>query len=389
VASGPEPPYRTAWENTSLDSRPIAAPVVADGLVIVVTDRAVVALSADDGTEEWSVDREEGTGGAAVIVGETVAYVQGEDEEAVLVAAGLADGAELWTAPLGDSAPAPLAADEDTIFASTSQGIVHAVDVETGDEEWTFEADGEIPGAPAVAEGLVFVSAMRPSAQAGTVYALDADTGDDEWRYSPSGTALGFSSVAVAGDRAYLGVGDRAIRALGVEDGLEVWSFVARDWFEPRTMPAIAGDPIVVDRLGDVYRLGAGDGELAWDFRVPGFVTLSSPLVTEGSVVLGDDSGHVSAIDLDTGLLSWKGTFGEAALEAPASDGERIYLASRGGRVVALEHDPDGTLLAEPSPTTLFPVEALRNFLAAAAALAAFLLLVFRFLLPGQREVDA
>ncbi|HEX9823030.1 MAG TPA: PQQ-binding-like beta-propeller repeat protein [Actinomycetota bacterium] len=386
VASGPEPPYRVAWEVETDDDDPICAPVVAEGLVIVVMRESVMALSAGDGSEAWSVDREEGPAGAAVVLGETVAYVEGRDDGASLVAAGLTDGAELWSFDLDDSAPGPLAADADTVFVATSEGLVHALDAETGEEDWSFEVEGETLGAPAVAGGLVYVSAARPSARAGTVYAIDAETGEEAWRFSPSGSALGFSSFAVAGDLAYVGTGDRTVRALGVEDGREVWSRVVRAPFGPRSMPAVPGDLVVGDVLGGVYRLGAADGEIAWDFRVPGSLLSGSPIVAGGFVVVGDDTGQASAIDLEEGLLVWKDTFGSARLEAPAADGDHVYLASRGGRVVALEHDPDAALLAEPSPTTLFPLQALLNFAAAAAALLVLLLVVFRVVLPAPRE---
>ena len=386
VAEGPEPPYRVAWEFDTTAGEPVASPVLADGRVVVVAEESVVALDAEDGAEDWTIDREEGPAGAAVALPGVVAFVEGAGEEATVVGVDPTDGGELWTFDLEADAPGPLTAAEDRVFVGTARGDVHALDAETGAEAWSFEAEGGVEGAIAVDEGVAYVSAFRLSERAGTLYAIGSEDGEEVWRYSPSEVALGFSSsFAVSGDLAYVGTGDRSLRALNVEDGREVWAQLLRSAFRPRTAPAIPGVLVAADQAGDVYRLDPETGDIAWDFRVPGSLLLGSPIVSGGAVVVGDDVGQASAIDLDSGLLVWRDTFGDERLEAPAADGERVYLASRGGRVIALEHDPDGSLLAEESPTTLFPLRALLNFAAAAAALFAVLLLIFRVLLPVPR----
>jgi hypothetical protein len=55
---------------------------------------------------------------------------------------------------------------------------------------------------------------------------------------------------------------------------------------------------------------------------------------------------------------------------------------------VALEHDPEGDLLAEPSPTTLFLGRALLNFAVAALVLGGAMILLVRWLGSGRMEPD-
>jgi hypothetical protein len=57
-----------------------------------------------------------------------------------------------------------------------------------------------------------------------------------------------------------------------------------------------------------------------------------------------------------------------------------VTLGEEGG-VTAFEHDPEGRLLDEVSPTVLFVGRAILNFVAAAAAVGAVILLLFRFAL--------
>jgi hypothetical protein len=48
-ADGPVPPYREAWRATLGGRGPVAGPIVAAGLVVVVTDQDVRALDAGTG----------------------------------------------------------------------------------------------------------------------------------------------------------------------------------------------------------------------------------------------------------------------------------------------------------------------------------------------------
>jgi hypothetical protein len=71
-----------------------------------------------------------------------------------------------------------------------------------------------------------------------------------------------------------------------------------------------------------------------------------------------------------------------------AADGDRLYAATLGpaGRVVALEHDPNGSLIRVESATTLFPLQAVLNFAAAGAAVGLATLGLFRYVLRPRGE---
>jgi outer membrane protein assembly factor BamB len=141
------------------------------------------------------------------------------------------------------------------------------------------------------------------------------------------------------------------------------------------------------DRVGHLYRLDPASGEERWVFRVPGSFLTGSPVVIGTFVVVGDWSGQVSAIDLETGHLVWKDTTSEGSILGIAAGGERILLSSGDGSVKAFEHDGQGVLLDEASPTTLFIGRAVLNFAAAVVPLTFVLLVLFRWVgrRPGRR----
>jgi outer membrane protein assembly factor BamB len=100
-------------------------------------------------------------------------------------------------------------------------------------------------------------------------------------------------------------------------------------------------------------------------------LTPASPAVLGGAAVIGDTSGVLSAIDVASGRRVWRGDLGSGPLGPVVAGGELLYATTLGdgGSVTALEHDPEGPLLDEPSPTTVFPLRAVLNFALAAAGI--------------------
>ena len=64
------------------------------------------------------------------------------------------------------------------VFFGDRSGVVHALDVNTGDVRWKFHTSGAVFASPAVDRGRVYVGSAD-----GRVYALEAATGRELWRY--------------------------------------------------------------------------------------------------------------------------------------------------------------------------------------------------------------
>jgi outer membrane protein assembly factor BamB len=361
---------------------------VAGERVIVMAGEAVVAFDAADGSASWQVDREPGPTGYPVAAGDVVVFGEGEGDGAALVAVSLAEGNEAWRSELDDPVAGGLIAAGGRILVGTRGGEVLAFDAGTGEATWSAPVPGRIETAPAVAGGLVLVVAENLSNGRATVLGLEAEDGDEAWRLAPETASVGASSVSSDGEVAYVGLGDARVHALDVATGAERWSERLRSFFPSRSAPVVTEDALLVgDAPGHVFALDRSTGEERWVFRLPGILLRASPVVAGGYAVIGDETGQVSALDVASGLLAWKATLPGGAVGPPAPAGDRMYLTSRGegGVVAAFEHDPVGRLLAEPSPTTLFPLRALVNFAVALVAVLVVLLALFRFGLGGGR----
>jgi eukaryotic-like serine/threonine-protein kinase len=385
---------------------PAAGPVVADGAVVIVAERGVLALQPESGEVIWEVPRLEGPAGSPAVAGDLVVHATGSGSGAALVARQIADGREVWRILTG-AAPAggPTAAG-DAVFAGTREGLVLAVDAASGEERWRYDTRGLIDAAPAVAEDLVLAVSEDDATGQATLFALDAERGGEEeapvWRFAPQGAASSPAApVAVAGDIAVLASSDATVRGFGLAAGGERWSAEMRDLVLAAQVPAApAPDTVVVaDRL-HLTRLDPATGEHRWTFRLGDFRSLdadrvntlmtSSPAVAGETVVIGDAAGLLSAVDMESGHRVWRMDVGTGPVGGVAADGDRVYVATlrRGGSVIALENDPQGRLIDEVSPTVLFPLRAVVNYVLAFAAVAAVILVLFRIVLRGRTAQD-
>lgn len=382
VAEGPAPPYRVAWERDLDGGPPVAPPVLGDGRLVVVGRSSVAALDPETGDTLWSVDRATGTGGAPALAGDLVLFVEGQGEEAALVAVTAAEGELVWRTGLDAHAPGGVTVEGGRAFVASRAGTLHAVDVEDGSVEWTLPEDRSgrrFESAPAVAGGLVLVTGQNRQDRTSFLHAIDEESGERSWGYRPEGVGVGVSSASEGGGLVVAGTVDGRPRASAFDlaGGSDRWATDLRLPFTGRQMPVVTQEAVVIaDAAGHLYRLDPGSGELLWTFRVPGFLLGGSPSISGDTVLVGDVGGQLSAIDLQSGLLVWKRSFGEDQVHPVAVGADRIYVAARGGAVAALEHDPGGELLEEPSPTTLYVGEALLNFAAAFAAVGGAMILV-------------
>jgi outer membrane protein assembly factor BamB len=408
AADGPAPPYREAWRVPVALGGPASGPVVADGAVVIVAEKGVMALEPETGEVIWEVPRVEGPAGPPAAAGDVVVHATGSGSGAALVARQIDDGREVWRIFTG-SAPAggPTAAG-DAIFAGTRDGSVLALDAASGEERWRYDTRGVVDAAPAVAGGLVLAVSEDTATGQATMLALDAEQGAEDdapvWQFAPQGAASSPAApVAVAGDTAVLASSDATVRGFGLNAGNERWSAELRDLVLAAQVPAApAPDAVVVaDRL-HLVRLDSVTGDHDWTYRLADFRELdadrlntlmaSSPAVAGGTVVIGDASGLLSAVDLESGHRVWRMDVGTGPVGSVAADGDRLYLATQrqGGSVIALENDPQGRLIDEVSPTVLFPVRAVLNYAVALVAVAAAILLLFRVALrarpPKERE---
>ena len=263
-------------------------------------------------------------------------------------------GALRWHAAFGQSFSGGALA-EGTLHVGNfairiGQAQVTAVDALTGAERWNFPTAGRATGLVAE-DGFVFVgTANPPGSREGVLYAIDAVTGEKHW----SLVALGqINRPAFKDGGVYFGSLDDTVRAVRVEDGVELWRVdLGRDVLSP----AVVDDFVYVESAGTLFAVDAHTGDEHWRYETGAFTSL--PAVDDDHVyVTGSGHHSLDALDAETGDLVWSFP-ADDELRASSVGGGAVYVGSGDGthfsvdtRIGALRWQIDiGTPLATTSP---------------------------------------
>ena len=152
-------------------------PSVADGLVYVGGEGFVKALQAADGETAWTFDTHHVGPMGVVVVADGVAYAG--DGGGSLHALNARTGVPLWTVDEPLFAPAVAG----PIAVSSSQfGAVVGLDTTTGKYLWYYQMSGASRPA-SIADGVAYIA----SETGRRVYALDVETGEERWHFDIDG----------------------------------------------------------------------------------------------------------------------------------------------------------------------------------------------------------
>lgn len=223
------------------------------------------------------------------------------------------------------------------VFASSQQGGVYAVEVETGRRRWRVDTDGGF-SSPAVAEGTVFVGGRDQ-----VVRALDAASGEELWQFETGGAV--HSDPAVADGTVYVGSFDGKLYALDAADGTEQWSYTTSDVLPGS--PAVGETGVYILSFGGVaHGVERADGEGRWKLETGGDRVLGSVAVADGFVFFGSNNDRVYALEAETGETRWWTSTRTGVGTTPAVTPDAIYVAALDEFLYALDV-PSGEILWE------------------------------------------
>ena len=114
------------------------------------------------------------------------------------------------------------------------------------------------------------------------------------------------------------------------------------------TAPVVAdGKVYVVDGSGVVWAIDAASLRVVWRYETAGGKAncnnVSSPAIAGGYLHVGTMAGTYYVLDAASGAVVKKIDCGEPIFSAPAVGQDRVYFATLGSRVYALQ--PDGTVV--------------------------------------------
>lgn len=336
-------------ERESLEQRVEAATVGGDGLK-ALKEAVDVSTASDDAkkslkaliderarAEKKGVDNVKALyGGLGVSSDGATAYVPTYGGR--VHALDIATGRPLWVEDLGSQIIGGVAVDGATLYVGTRKGDLFTLSAETGERRKIFHGKGEIWAAPTVADGQIYLTSLD-----GSLYKVDAE-GKQIWRF---GTNSGVASRAVvSNDRVYVGSYDNHLYAVSAENGTEMWSVEAGNWFWSE--PVVREEVVYAASLdGKVYAADAETGKPHWDQPFDAGSPIRSGLAASGgSLIVGARNGNVYRLNLSDGTAAGASLQIGTRLESDLTTGSdgRVYVVPRESTLWII--DAAGTLLA-------------------------------------------
>lgn len=258
--------------------------------------------------------------------------------EGRLHAIDIATGDREWTMELGAEAAAatPTLVGELAVVADLD-GVVHGIDLGGREERWTTRLDAGVRGAAAAAGDTIVVATIE-----GTAYGLAPATGAVRWEAPlPGGVEW---SVAASDGIAFFTTAGGHVVALAIDDGGQRWSTRAAASGNGGT-PAVsdgmvfAGVGFHADDAADtaLVALDAETGTLRWRLASATGEETFTPAIASGRAYAVSDDGILRALDARSGDELWGTDLGVAADALPALWEGVIYVATTGGTVEAFD----------------------------------------------------
>jgi outer membrane protein assembly factor BamB len=284
----------------------------------------------------WQYKTKDSIEGTAAIA-RGVAYIGSFDEH--LYALALDTGKMLWSYKAGPI-KAPVGVKGDRVYVGNADGIFHCVETVTGKKSWTYETGAEITSGPDFTENTVLFGSGDE-----TLYCLSLD-GKEKWKFKvPGGPVMG--TPAIVGNRTFAAGCDSTLHVIDIATGKEAGPTVDLGG-QVGASVAVMGDRLYVGTISSqVLGIDWKKGETVWKFegserRQP---FIASAALTDQLVVTASRDKHVYALDRKTGEKVWSFATRNRVEGSPVISGNRVYVGSTDGNLYVLDL-PKGTELA-------------------------------------------
>lgn len=236
------------------------------------------------------------------------------------------------------------------ILAADREGVVQARSPATGDLLWETETEVPFSGGPGLGEGTVILGSSDAE-----VVALNIETGAVLWKVAVSSEVL--SVPVIANDIVIVRTTDGAVIALDEKAGGKLWSY-------EHAVPALSvrgtGSPLIVDGnviggydSGKLMALRLVDGKYAWETsiaipkgrsEIERLVDLDvDPIVINGVIYVASYQGGIAAISEVDGDVMWRNE-SISSHSGLSNDYRYLYLADSQSHVLQLDQRSGASL---------------------------------------------
>lgn len=254
-----------------------STPLVVDGTVYIGSaDGNLYSLDAETGEQQWAFDAKDRVIHYDKVTG--TIYTQGYSDSGgfKLFAVSIADGNQQWSSSLDESHSSndKIIVGSGSVYVKT-KASTHAVDAQTGEQEWQFDARGE---DLALGDDTLYIGGFND------LFAVDPNDGTEKWKYG------GIRYPTPTEHKNTLYVASENLHAIDPLSGGEKWVWKGSD-SDLMTHPQITNGTVYVGTINDnkVYAVSIKDREKQWVFETDGRAVGGSPTVIDDTVYVTDD----------------------------------------------------------------------------------------------------
>ena len=254
---------------------------------------------------------------------------------------------------------------KDYLYVVSHQGILKAIDMQTGEVEWDLDLESQTNSSPVIHSNRLYIGCedglkavninthkviwdydcgnvestpffyddvIYFGSDDGHLYGLDSD-GDVKFNKKLSGEIK--SSPIVVDDEIFIGSSDAKFFSFNT-DKSKNWEVTVGD--EILSSPAYVNDSVIFGSSdGNIYCLNVSDGDLIWKEDLNNKV-ISSPTVDEhdNSVYVGSDEGNLTCLDTRDGVVKWSFHTGDKVRSTPALKDNLLAFGSLNGNFYVL-----------------------------------------------------
>lgn len=239
----------------------------------------------------------------------------------------------LWTFKMESSIHSSPAIYKDYMYVVSTDGILKAIDMETGEEEWDLDLEAKTNSSPIVNSNRLYIGCEDG------LKAININNHDMIWEYDCDSVE---STPFFYDDVVYFGSDDGHLYGLDKEDGKVVLNKKLDG--ELKSSPIVVEDSIYIGSTnGKLYSVGT-DKEINWDFTT-GDEVISSPSFVNDTVIFGSNDGNIYCLNESDGGLNWKVDLNNKVISSPTVDehDNNVYIGSDEGNLTCLDIR-DGTI---------------------------------------------
>lgn len=204
------------------------------------------------------------------------------------------------------------------LYAGSGDGMLYALDVQSGQEIWSTGGFRQLENSGAVAGDAIVIGGYDRR-----VWALDRLNGEVLWSFDT--VSFVQASPLIIDDIIYIAT-DRAMYALDLPSGELQWEAVTGN--EDAYMGAPAYDEGIIYTTGgkSLLALDSATGKELW--RVEHDEPFTALAVANQMIYVGNFDGFFYAFDQETGAQKWNFQSGGVFSAGPAVEGETVYVGN-------------------------------------------------------------